>query len=204
MTTQVVNVRTKECDVRIGRGSRWGNPFTHLPLDQTRATHQVVTVEESITNFREWVTSSQAPEANWIRRSAYKLRGKTLGCYCKPGPCHGDVLAWLAEMRRWKAGTLVTGRLVTAKSMFFVYEGTCREHVFELTERARRANTGTGWVQPARCIVCTREVPPVDIEWWQERCRGPHVRRARIDIQDMIDTAQAALDRLSGSVQSSN
>ena len=26
-----------------------------------------------------------------------ELRGKTLACWCKPGPCHGDVLARLAE-----------------------------------------------------------------------------------------------------------
>jgi hypothetical protein len=26
-----------------------------------------------------------------------ELRGKKLGCWCKPGPCHGDVLAELAN-----------------------------------------------------------------------------------------------------------
>lgn len=26
-----------------------------------------------------------------------ELRGKTLGCYCAPLPCHGDLLTWLSE-----------------------------------------------------------------------------------------------------------
>ena len=25
------------------------------------------------------------------------LKGKVLGCWCKPGPCHGDVLARIAN-----------------------------------------------------------------------------------------------------------
>jgi hypothetical protein len=26
-----------------------------------------------------------------------ELRSKTLACWCKPGPCHGDVIARLAD-----------------------------------------------------------------------------------------------------------
>ena len=34
-----------------------------------------------------------------------ELRDKTLGCYCKPSPCHGDVLARAAE---WAAEVLAS------------------------------------------------------------------------------------------------
>lgn len=35
--TCVVNSETENFDVYIGRGSKWGNPYTHLPLAQTKA-----------------------------------------------------------------------------------------------------------------------------------------------------------------------
>lgn len=62
----------------------WGNPF-QIGEHGTR--------EEVIEKFRRYVTSSSqlAPE---IRH----LRGKRLGCWCKPDQaCHGDVLAELAD-----------------------------------------------------------------------------------------------------------
>ena len=32
-----------------------------------------------------------------IQQIPIELKGKTLGCWCKPDPCHGDVLAELAD-----------------------------------------------------------------------------------------------------------
>lgn len=32
-----------------------------------------------------------------FREEVRRLAGKTLVCFCKPGPCHGDVLASLAD-----------------------------------------------------------------------------------------------------------
>ena len=41
---------------------------------------------------------------NWIRterpdlmKRLTELKGKTLGCWCKPNPCHGDVLVRLVN-----------------------------------------------------------------------------------------------------------
>ena len=31
------------------------------------------------------------------RKGVATLIGRTLGCFCKPGPCHGDVLSQLAD-----------------------------------------------------------------------------------------------------------
>lgn len=30
---------------------------------------------------------------NQFRQEIEKLRGKRLGCFCKPKPCHGDIIA---------------------------------------------------------------------------------------------------------------
>lgn len=35
-----------------------------------------------------------------LDRAIHELRGKTLGCWCRPKLCHGDVLAHLADGRR--------------------------------------------------------------------------------------------------------
>jgi len=66
---------------------RWGNPFA-VGIDGTR--------QEVIDKFRDWV-QSEDPRAQWMRWNIHRLKGKTLVCFCKPSPCHGDILAKLAD-----------------------------------------------------------------------------------------------------------
>ena len=70
----------------IGRGSIWGNPFTHIPSG-TKAQFVVATREESIVRYEEYLLKSPN-----LLISLWELNGKTLECYCKPKPCHGDIL----------------------------------------------------------------------------------------------------------------
>lgn len=85
MKTKVVNKReTCEYDVYIGRPSKWGNPFV-IGEDGNR--------EEVIAKYREYILGSKD-----LMAAIHTLRGKTLACWCKPLPCHGDVLAELADM----------------------------------------------------------------------------------------------------------
>ncbi len=83
MTTRVVNVRDEPCEVYIGRPSKWGNKF-RIGQSGTR--------EEVIAKYEAWIKTQ--PE---LMASLAELRGKVLGCWCKPKNCHGDVLARLAE-----------------------------------------------------------------------------------------------------------
>ena len=83
MPTTVVHRRDPH-DVYIGRPSRFANPFLIGP-DGTR--------EDVIEKFREYVLA-QPSMLKIIRR---QLRGKRLGCWCAPKPCHGDVLAEIAD-----------------------------------------------------------------------------------------------------------
>ncbi len=90
MRTIVVNIRTTKCDVYIGRGSKWGNPFAH-----TQSQHPVTRVasrDEAIRCYSEWIRKQ--PQ---LMAALPELIGKVLGCYCKPAACHGDVLAALAN-----------------------------------------------------------------------------------------------------------
>lgn len=92
MKTKVVNkYHNTPYDVYIGRGSIWGNPFTHLE-GKSLAKYKVSTREEAIEKYREWVVKQPK-----IMERLPELKGKTLGCFCHPKPCHGDVLAELAD-----------------------------------------------------------------------------------------------------------
>ena len=64
------------------RSSVWANPFKVTPKGHTRA--------ESIARYEEHLRAS--PE---LMERLPSLSGKTLGCWCKPQPCHGDVLVKL-------------------------------------------------------------------------------------------------------------
>lgn len=90
MRTRVVHCKKEPYDVYIGRPSKWGNPFTHKA--GTKAHYIVSSREEAIRKYREWIL--QQPE---LLASLPELKGKVLGCWCKPQSCHGDVLVELVN-----------------------------------------------------------------------------------------------------------
>lgn len=96
-TTVVVNMNGGDHTRYIGRkhdGSmHYGNPFSHNPKWGIACDNR----KESIDNYRLWLAgnsfSDLEPERRmWILRNVENLRGHRLGCYCKPLPCHGDIL----------------------------------------------------------------------------------------------------------------
>lgn len=92
--TKIVNKHHGEAfDVYIGRGSKWGNPFSHL--ENTKAQFKVASRDESVEKYREWIQTQ--PD---LLADLHELKGKTLCCYCKPQACHGDILAELADAIR--------------------------------------------------------------------------------------------------------
>lgn len=82
---RVLNRKTHgvpEGAVYVGRPTKWGNPFKIGP-DGGRS--------EVISQYREWLATSGLDPT--------ELRGKDLVCWCKPLPCHADVLLELANRR---------------------------------------------------------------------------------------------------------
>ena len=79
--TTVVHCKKHPYDVYIGRPSKWGNPFA-IGQDGTR--------DEVIEKYRQYILAS--PE---LMADLEELKGKRLGCWCRPLPCHGDVLVEL-------------------------------------------------------------------------------------------------------------
>ena len=109
-TPSVVNIRTECLDgnlsvrqrarlwetqssthVYIGRGSVWGNPFSHNPGNGDGCII-VATRDEAIERYREYLLQQQD-----LLARLHELKGKVLGCWCKPKACHGDVLQALCE-----------------------------------------------------------------------------------------------------------
>jgi hypothetical protein len=92
MKTTVVNKRFDEYQVYIGRGSIFGNPWTHLNLGTTKAQYQCKTREESIELYRDYFLDKVKNDPKF-KLEVEKLRGKALGCFCAPLSCHGDIIA---------------------------------------------------------------------------------------------------------------
>lgn len=92
-TTVVNKYHNIPYDVYIGRGSKWGNPFSHM--SNTKAQFKVGTREEAIEKYREWIMTQQH-----LLDSLHELEGKTLCCFCKPRACHGDVLVELINKNK--------------------------------------------------------------------------------------------------------
>ena len=74
----------------VGRPSAFGNPWSHKP---GLALHKVATAEEAVEKFELYAFQNTAV----IELARRHLRGKSLSCFCVPGPCHALVLMRLAN-----------------------------------------------------------------------------------------------------------
>lgn len=96
MTTRV-NKNRDEYDVYCGRGSKWGNPFTHIKDRETKAEFVVDTRKEAIDRYRGYILSR--PD---LLNDLHELKDKRLGCYCASDKsCHCDILIELIESKKF-------------------------------------------------------------------------------------------------------
>jgi ParB family chromosome partitioning protein len=70
--------------IPVDRRTEWGNPF-EIPHDGDRET--------VIRNYAEYYL----PHKPSLLARTSELRGKALGCWCAPQPCHADVLKARAD-----------------------------------------------------------------------------------------------------------
>ena len=50
----------------------------------------------SLEKYEEWLRDKCAKDKD-VKKRLLSLRGKVLGCWCKPAGCHGDVMAKLIQ-----------------------------------------------------------------------------------------------------------
>lgn len=92
MPTTVANIAKEPFDIYIGRASprrrlkasKFANPFK-IGRDGDRA--------QVLEKYRNYLRS----RPDLIEAARRELRGKVLGCWCKPEACHGDILAAVAD-----------------------------------------------------------------------------------------------------------
>jgi len=127
--TQVVNIRRHEAfDIYIGRASscpagfsglgsdgRFGNPI--LPGVQCgvcRKVHQGPL--DTLECFKSYLMGRLVVDEAF-RYDVQSMKGKRLGCFCSPAPCHGDsYVSWLEE-GGWLLNGLVQSREIRLKSL---------------------------------------------------------------------------------------
>jgi hypothetical protein len=96
--TKVINIKHKKDtknEVYIGRGSPFGNPVVigkMCPICNTVHKDRGSTLD----CYKIWL--SEALNDCNFKEQVKDLYGKTLVCFCKPLPCHGDILAYTAEI----------------------------------------------------------------------------------------------------------
>ncbi len=86
--TTVVNLRTTPYDVYIGKprpgqDGTFGNPYW---VNREAIRLQV------IEQYRTYFHDRMQKDADF-RAKVLALKGKRLGCFCVPKPCHGQVIA---------------------------------------------------------------------------------------------------------------
>jgi hypothetical protein len=89
-------------DVYIGRGSVFGNPYSHL--DSKHGVIKTETREEAIELFEKFLKYTMATkDSNDLKVTELKQGMKelvelaekqdvNLVCFCKPKTCHGDII----------------------------------------------------------------------------------------------------------------
>ena len=81
--TKLINIKSnKKYDIYIGRPSIFGNPF-RISLDGTR--------EEVIEKYKNYFYKRLEKDKDF-KEKVLALKDQTLGCYCCPEKCHGDII----------------------------------------------------------------------------------------------------------------
>jgi hypothetical protein len=105
LLTRVVNLRRDPYDVYIGRAGKghdgyFGNPHAvGQACTRCRTTHG--TGASTLPCFTLYFQHRLGTDAEF-RARVLALRGKVLGCFCHPNPCHGNVIAAFLNRSREK------------------------------------------------------------------------------------------------------
>lgn len=101
MGTTVVNLRRDLYDVYIGRAGRGLSGYFGNPIKRGHVCGVCDEIHygpgRTLPCFERYFLArlEQDPE---FKEQVLALKDKVLGCFCKPGPCHGDVIAaWVNE-----------------------------------------------------------------------------------------------------------
>ena len=101
--TKIVHVKKEKYDVYIGRSPQgrvtyikgstgyFGNPFKIDERTMYKSRFIKITREVSIMLYIGWF-KKRIKEDKEFKKAIDGLKGATLGCWCKPQDCHGDII----------------------------------------------------------------------------------------------------------------
>lgn len=87
--TKVVNGNNEDCDIWIDRRSKFGNPFKISDFNDNMSDK---TARWLVVKLYKKYFNTRISHDDEFRKEVEKLKGKKLGCHCKPRRCHGDVI----------------------------------------------------------------------------------------------------------------
>jgi len=98
---RAVNVQREDgYDVYVGRSERYGDPYFGNPIRLGERCPLCGEVHRhpgsTLPCYKEFLIDRLAIDDEFCGE-VRALKGKTLGCHCKPQPCHGDLLARVAN-----------------------------------------------------------------------------------------------------------
>jgi len=85
--TRIVNIYKEPYDQYIGRAGKgkdgyYGNPFPLLPNEERGTT---------LERYKKYFYNRLETDIEF-KTKILALKGLTLGCFCKPKACHGDII----------------------------------------------------------------------------------------------------------------
>ena len=79
--------------------SQWANPFM---ISQWTGPSKEWILEDILKTYENYVRTNP-----FLMNSLHELKGKQLGCWCKPKQCHGDILLKLYKEFCEKRGSVI-------------------------------------------------------------------------------------------------
>jgi hypothetical protein len=121
--------------VNIGRPSKWGNDWSHLPKGQ--AVHKgLPSIYDAVFHYAEWLVEGLDSRAIQLREALIdgELTGKDLVCWCVDknhnGTCHGRVLMTIANAPDRNEALIEMRRKVSERASEYGPRCTNCEHHF--------------------------------------------------------------------------
>ena len=103
----VVHCKKEKYDIYIGRPSEWGNPYSHRASRVVKKNCE--TREQAIEYYKRYLWE-EIKKGKISLESLAELDGKTLGCWCSPKACHGDILLQAAA---WAKKELISSSQIS-------------------------------------------------------------------------------------------
>ena len=131
--TRVVNIRKEAYDAYIGRAGHgmdgyFGNPF-RLEPGMARG--------DTLDRYRKYFYHRLGTDEEF-RKRIEALQGKSLGCFCKPNHCHGDIIKEYLDRMAENEEKIAIGQIYWKGRVYPVRSIDSNNHTFRISVESLR------------------------------------------------------------------